>query len=212
MKILKYLVCIALLFYWAVTFLYNSPNNPIRIHFSKELSLFGIVFPQKWDFFAPPPQANNKLYYSYFDKNKKNIGMFEVLDPIIKEKKDKIPFNTQAEAMDYIISSTFTNVLNSIVNKDKEYKYRYKDKSPEKTYQMAVDHVLKNMHKTHEFVTLLNFSRIIRQKNLGKNVKVKYVKIIFAEDKIKKFINRDDKVTVVKNLLLETNFIDFKDE
>jgi hypothetical protein len=212
MKILKYLACITLLLYWVVTFLYNSPNNPIRIHFSKELSLFGIVFPQKWDFFAPPPQANNKLYYSYFDENKKNIGTFEVLSPIIKEKKDKIPFNTQAEAIDYVISSTFTNVLNSIVHKDKEYKYLHKNKSPEKTYQMAVKSVLKNIDKTHEFVTLLNFSRIIRQKNLGKNVKVRYIKMIFAEEKIKKFINRDDKAAVVRNLLLETNFIDFKDE
>jgi len=131
---------------------------------------------------------------------------------ITLQKKDKIPFNTQAEAMDYVISSTFTNVLNSIVHKDKEYKYLHKNKSPEKTYQMAVKSVLKNIDKTHEFVTLLNFSRIIRQKNLGKNVKVRYIKMIFAEEKIKKFINRDDKAAVVRNLLLETNFIDFKDE
>ena len=53
---------------------------------------FNLVFNQKWNFFAPPPKSNSKIYFIYYDKNS-TIYSFEVLSTILKEKQRKSPFD-----------------------------------------------------------------------------------------------------------------------
>src|SRR5665213_3955688 len=51
--------------YWLVTLLYVSPNNPIRVQFLPQLAFFERFFFQRWEFFAPPPMYNERIYFIF---------------------------------------------------------------------------------------------------------------------------------------------------
>jgi hypothetical protein len=90
--------------YWTITALYLLPENPLREKFGSLLEPFGNIASQRWSFFAPPPQSNRKLYYTFFDASGIERASFETLEPILSAKRARAPFNTGEEILDYIIS------------------------------------------------------------------------------------------------------------
>jgi hypothetical protein len=197
-----------LVIYFLFTLLYSLPKNPIRVYNPVLINFFDVFLQQRWDFFAPPPQSNNKMYFSFFDKNMVKMGTFEVLSPIMKQKRITIPFNTNSESLDYIISGQINEILSSIVKKNNELKYKYKSKLNSENYNNARRDILKKINKNNSFKTLVNFSTIICRKNIKKSNEVKFVKILITEKKINKFIDRF-KISKEENLLIETDILDY---
>ncbi len=190
MRKLIFIRNILLITYFLPTFIYNLPKNPIKIYNPIFSNFFDVFLQQRWDFFAPPPQANNKLYFSYFDKKFNKIGTFEVLSPIVKTKKQTLPFNTKAETLDYIINGQINDILFSIVDKNNELKYKLKENEESENFKLARLEVLKNLNNSTSFKTLINFSKIVKKQNIKKQEDVKYFKIIIMEEKINKFVDR----------------------
>jgi hypothetical protein len=208
MKILNFFVQLFLIVYLLSTLIYNLPNNPIKIYNQNFYSFFNVFLQQRWDFFAPPPQVNNRLYYTFYDVNKKKLGMYEVLAPIMKEKHESLPFNTNSETIDYILSGSVNEVLSTIVNKNNQLRYLHKGKTTSEIYKISMNELLKDIEKNSNFKTMINFSKLINSKNIKNPKDTKYLKIMITEEKTKKFIDRYKK-DKTESLLLETNYIDY---
>jgi len=204
-------VSVFFVFYWLITLLYNLPSNPIKIKTANFIYDFGLFFSQNWSFFAPPPQSNNKLYYSFFDKDKKSIDSFEVLEIIFKEKKDKLPFNIKEEITDYVISGSVNQLFNVVIHTRNKLKFEDNNQKNIQEYdRIAIDDLRKNINNFNEFKTLVNFSKILAHNLYKENSnKISYLKIIITEKPIPKFYNRYQETNNLENIVIETDYVKF---
>ena len=101
--------------YWLCTFLYVTPSNPVRIEYDTEMLIFASLFYQKWTFFAPPPQFNTNIYYTFTStKNSELTRVFDVSSPILNSKRQTLPLNEGAEVLDYMIFGAVDSVSEAI--------------------------------------------------------------------------------------------------
>jgi hypothetical protein len=157
--------------YWFSTLLYVSPNNYIRIQFDDYLLHFEKYFYQNWAFFAPPPKANERLYYLFYNK-KDSIPthIYEALQPIFQEKKRKAPFNVEEEALDYILSSAIIYTVDYLREYTRYLKFAQPDSS-EKFHLMEAHKIAKErLPEISTFKTLMNYAGLIAHK---KNINLK---------------------------------------
>ena len=103
-----------------MTLLYVSPNDPVRIHFDDEMQAFEDWAYQKWSFFAPPPQHDDRLYFA-FSSRSGEAATVEVLSGIYSRKMQNNPVNTRAQVIDYVISGTARQIADMI---REVYRYR----------------------------------------------------------------------------------------
>ncbi|MCS3530805.1 hypothetical protein [Chryseobacterium sp. JUb7] len=205
-KIIKIILLIFISFYWILTLIYNSPNNYIRIKLEKEIKFFSLFFEQKWNFFAPPPQDNYKLYFTYLDQNKNQIAVYEVFSSIIESKRNTRPFNLRAEMIDYTIYGSLDNIMQSLIREREKEKIKYPELSLEKLNSIAREEIIRSPESIEGFLLLKNYSKIIGTEHLNKNqlASVKYIGITINSEEIKKFAERDN-----NKPKLESNLIDF---
>lgn len=171
------------------------------------MKFFGLFFDQKWNFFAPPPQENDRLYFTYFDENKKPIAFFEILTPIVKAKKDTRPFNTRAEMIDYTIYGAIADISSNVIALREKEKLKHNNYDLIKLDSIAKQKVIDNSEKVKGFLLLKNYSQIVAKKFLNEVQfqKAKYVGIKINTVKIKKFSDRYKKIPDT-----EYNLIEFK--
>lgn len=177
---------------------------------AKPLYDFNLVFNQKWNFFAPPPKSNSKLYFIYYDK-KSPIYSFEVLSTILKEKQRKSPFNSKEEAVDYIISGSLSQLTSSIIVLREDLLYKNQNKTIEQLDKDAKELLLKKTTEIDEFNTLVKFSKVVAKKKIPISIsnRIKNIKIVITETDIPKFHDRYTKKGQEK-ILLETNLINYE--
>lgn len=89
-------------FYFLITVLAVMPNNYFKITNKEFFDRFDQIFYQRWNFFAPPPKTNFRLYFEYKNADSKIIyRKLEVMKKLLKDKREKAPFNGYEEMMDY---------------------------------------------------------------------------------------------------------------
>ena len=213
MKIVKKTICYLMFFtYWGFTFLFIFPNNPIKAKLKKSMFDFNLFFRQTWSFFAPPPKSNSRLYYSFFDKNKDEIKSFEIMEPLLYEKRKKAPFNTEEEILDYMLSGVINNIYGMIQTQRGKLQLEYRNLNNFELEQIAKDSIVNNLEKIKPFKTLIKYSSIVAKNNLTSEQykNIKYLKIIISEAQIPKFIDRYANNTSIKETLaLKTGLIKF---
>ncbi len=198
------------IFYWSSTILYNSPNNYVKIQFSGYLDFFGKFFEQRWNFFAPPPTHNNRLYYSFIHKeNPKKVLAFEVFTALLERKRAKHPFNTTEDVLDYILSGSVSNINEILVNGVKISKAKNPEEPDEFHQKKTRENFLENAKNTPEYQTLRNYAKVIAKKN---NVTIENykVKITITLKEIPKFVNRhEDQKNSVEKVLFQIPLSEF---
>lgn len=103
------------LFYGIITLIFITPDNYININLIKYNKNFNSFFYQRWGFFAPPPQSDDRLYYVFKNKKKKSeILIFEVIEPLLKQKHANAPFNSKEDLKDYLISNSIYLITDAI--------------------------------------------------------------------------------------------------
>jgi len=175
-----------------------------------------MVFEQQWAFFAPPPTGNNRLYYNFFDKEDKLIRTFEVLQPLLKEKQQKQPFNVREEAVDYIVNGSIMNSMDYIFDQRDIYTNLY----PDSTLLWRDAESRKAITAMHDklppLITLKNYCKIVAKKNLSQEDydRIDNYIITISEIKIPKFVNREqllqDQTTTKEGIVLETSRLKFR--
>lgn len=111
---LAFIILLLFVGYWMLTLLYLSPSNPIRISSKDTLALFRRVNGQRWNFFAPPPTYNQRLYYTFTSKSTGQSVSFEVIKPIVAEKQRKAPFNDGEHVFDYVLFTSVQRIIKII--------------------------------------------------------------------------------------------------
>ncbi|MBP0613907.1 hypothetical protein J8J42_12745 [Chryseobacterium sp. cx-311] len=191
-KIFKYIIAVIVIIYAASTLLYNSPNNYIKIKFEKELKIFDLFFNQRWGFFAPPPTFNNRLYYTFYDKNQKKIETFEVLQNLSEQKRYARPFNEREEMIDYLLNGPIIAISNYIpLHRDSILRSR-PSLSDAAANKFAVEKISANAESLPGYAVLKNYSKEVAKYSLAKDTykEVHYVDIKITGVPINKFTDR----------------------
>jgi hypothetical protein len=151
--------------------------------------LFENFFFQRWSFFAPPPESNNRLYYLFTNKATGKQTAYEALAPIFEKKREKAPFNSKEEALDYILSGNITNIVDASRDLIDVSKLTFPDSS-----------IMFHLKKAHKEIndlglafpaiqTLFNYGVIIAKKQ-NVDLDNSSVKIIITQIEMPKFIDR----------------------
>ena len=171
-----------ILFYGITTLIFSVPENYLNISLIEYESGFNSFFYQKWGFFAPPPKANERLYYIFEKKtNNKELIAFEVIEPLLKQKHEKAPFNTKEDLMDYLISNSIHNLTNIISTYRESLDYDTKLAKTESNELEKDKKVNDAVKEVTSFKILLNYSKKIALNNNIKfddyNVRIKITQI-----------------------------------
>lgn len=193
-KFFKILIAGIFLIYFAITLLYNSPNNYIKIKFEREIKIFDLFFNQRWGFFAPPPTFNNRLYYTFYDENQNEIATFEVLKPLAEQKRKARPFNERDEMIDYMINGSIIGISNQIPIIRDSKKISNPAFSTEKLNTLAINELTNNPDAFSGYAILKNYAKEVAKNSLKKNYNdIRFFKIHITSIPIKKFTDRYSK-------------------
>ena len=185
-----YLALFVFVVYWSSTLLYNTPNNYIRIQFNNYIEVFNLLFQQKWNFFAPPPRSNERIYYRFIDKKDPNKTIsFEAFKLITDKKREKAPFNTKEEIVDYVLGGCIGNIRDILAQEVKKSKALNPNKDEKFHIKQAFEVLNKGLFIFNELLTLQNYAKIIAHKNKIDPAQYDFVIMITLVD-IPKFKNR----------------------
>jgi hypothetical protein len=187
-KIAGYCIIFLFLGYWITTLLFSMPDNFFKITFNQADQLFQSAFFQRWDFFAPPPQYNDKLYYVVRDKETKEvICTLESVDYILKQKQKKAPFNQEETVLDYVISTSINLLTNSYQEHMQVLAYSIPDSSEVYRSNKSIEMTLEN--DPYAFGTLFNYGVVLLKKNNIQYNNVE-IKLVIAHKPLVKFKDR----------------------
>lgn len=152
-------------FYWAVTFLFTMPDNYINLSLYKQNQMFQLALYQKWSFFAPPPNFNERLYYEFKKKGDSSVQVFEAIEPICKAKQRKTPFNSREDLLDYVLSGSMNNISDQMFELQQDFKYENGLKGIEKIDSSQHADIRKIVQKSYGFNTLKNYAMHVARAN-----------------------------------------------
>jgi len=186
------------------------PDNYFTITYEKQKYLFHCVFFQKWSFFAPPPESDNRIYFVIRDKSSKNaIAAFEILKKLEDLKHKKAPFNQEETVIDYLISSSAINLTDAQREEILFSKYLYPDSSDSFHREVFSKSVSTGAICKEQMQTLKNYAKIVCNKNKINPTKVEF-KVLLTNVDIPEFKDRNKTVKKRKELLLfESTYMQF---
>ncbi len=194
-KILSYVVLIVFVFYWGFTLVFVSPNNYINISFLEGEKIFNTFLYQKWGFFAPPPKYNDRLYYTFQNKNDATKKYtFEVMAPLQHMKSDNAPFNSGEDILDYVLSSTMHSINDGLIAVNEAIDYQADVNKIDKDQADDKEKIARGkrfIQETSYFKTLKNYSFFIAKTN-RLNIDDYYITIEMAQIKMPKFADRKE--------------------
>jgi len=158
---------------------------------------FDDLFYQNWAFFAPPPTADNKLYYRFeLLSDTSMVRTFEALGPIIEMKREAAPFNANQEILEYILSGTVHNITDGLysVNRSIDFGSQFTSDSSNsdedlvaKKFNLGKEYV----QESNNFITLKNYALLVANRQ-GLKISEYAVNIYITEVSIPRFSNRDE--------------------
>lgn len=212
-------VILKLLFicYWALTLLYVCPDNFVKAKTHNITRDFSVFCEQNWGFFAPPPKSNNRLYYTFYDNQQNLITTYEVIEPLLKEKQRKKPWNTREEAIDYIVNGSIINVSDFIIAQRNIYKQLYPDSTAAVIEQKAKTAISKKYNQIPAFTTLVKYGKIVANKNFATTEydRIKSFKIHITDIQLPKFKDRAilmNNANLAEGVLIESPMISLNEE
>lgn len=204
----KYITIFAILvfvIYWSITLVFTFPENYITISLSKESRLFHTFFFQRWGFFAPPPNYNERLYYTFIDNNTKSKSItYEVLEPLNRQNNRNKIFNYESDILDYVLSNSLSNITETINELNKVYEFEGNKKSnSDSTHAQLISDIVV---KSPQFNTIKNYAKYVASKN---NVLPNYNHIIITLTIIPlpKFYQRLENVLIDEKIIFRSNEI-----
>lgn len=169
-----YAVLLTIAAYWAVTFFFILPENDLNIQANKYNQYFDLVFYQRWAFFAPPPQFNERLYFVFYNKNHQLLSDYEVLDEVAREKQKAAPFNKKEELIDYILYNTTQGIIDNMRDLRQVLIFQKKIQKIDFADSVKSKVIHKSLEVTPEFKTLLNYAKLL---SINKHLDPKQVEV-----------------------------------
>ncbi len=164
----NFIFVFAFAIYWAATFFFVLlPDDGAAIVLNyKYYKKFDRIFFQRWGFFAPPPDFDERLYFTYENVNNcdEKISL-EIFESLHKKSKNKYPFNDNEIALDYIIFNTVETVSSLIRNEYRNYEYSNSINSDENIcFENFFDFLGNDYIDNPAGKSLINYGRLIAKK------------------------------------------------
>jgi hypothetical protein len=105
---------VAFVTYWLATIAYVAPNNYIRAQFVGVFRAVEPVLYQRWEFFAPPPTFNTTVYAIARLQNPEETVTWDLTSEVRRLKGRHAPFNATEDAIDYVLSSAATDIVEQL--------------------------------------------------------------------------------------------------
>lgn len=201
--------------YWVMTLFFVAPDNYIKITFTEYESYFNLFFQQNWQFFAPPPNSNDRLMYTFINKkDSTDTKTFEVFEPLNIAKKENAPFNSAQNILDYVLSGNSSQVTSIIIDYNEAVLYQQRDSlglNDNKSFILFTENQLTERKKIVQnslpFKTLLNYGKLTALNNGIENLEDYYVKLELMDIPIRKFSNRNKEQ---KSIIYQISFMSDK--
>lgn len=190
-----------------MTMFFIFPNNPLNITLMCEKQIFETNFFQRWSFFAPPPNFNERVYIILKDQKSNQKNIYEIIEPILNLKSAKVPFNGQEQIYDYILSSTITNIEQNLRSFQEIFNSANQNKKIITADSINTENLVFEIEKTEEFKTLTNYAKKVAFDNQLDIKKISY-QIQIVKNSIPQFIDRRDK-TQKSQVIFSSHFLNF---
>lgn len=206
-KILVFLILITFILYWSVTLIFTMPENFLSISLHKEGAVFNNLFSQKWSFFAPPPNFNDRIYYSFVSKKDSSVKTYEIIEKVNQRKQDKAPFNWNEDLLDYVLSNSSIGVNEQIYEIQQYLKFESDEQFPDSTIEKITINSIQN---SYQFQTLVNYAKYVA-KNNHLNADDYLLRLRITKKNLPKFFERN-LVTKkqVEELIFQSDLIEIK--
>ncbi|MEN7546291.1 hypothetical protein AAG747_00135 [Rapidithrix thailandica] len=193
--------------YWGITVFFTIPENYLQIKAIRLGKVFSTMFYQRWSFFAPPPQHNDRLYYQFITHNHDTL-LYEVLQPVQKLRKKQYLANNDISIIDYVLSNSLNNISDQIRENFGNYKYLHCEGMDEDAcFSMFLEGFEKEMYEMNEINTLKNYG--IRLNHSKSDRHFYKFKVIYATVPVAKFADRNNPEKVPKEqFVFETKYYD----
>lgn len=163
-KILIPIIIILFSTYWITTIVFTIPENHINLSFYKQGLVFNNLFTQKWSFFAPPPNYDDRVYFIFHSKKDSSLKVYEIIESLNLAKQKNAPFNSDEDILDYVLSNSI-NGLDDVINEVHEYFNSEKDDGIIKADSTIERVTVETVQKSFYFQTLKNYSKFVATKN-----------------------------------------------
>ena len=211
MKIKITLVYLVFCIYWVMTIFFTFPENYLQIKATKYEQIFSLFLSQRWSFFAPPPQTNDRLYFEYIT-TKKDTVLLEVLEPLAKKRKKEFLFNSDRSTIDYVLANNIYALSDYLRENFNTYKFENcnNNTSEEVCNENFLLYYYPKFHNFTELKSLLNYGILIKSESKVKS-EIEKLKIISTTIEIPKFNERFNKSYEKKeSMVFETKYYNLK--
>jgi hypothetical protein len=177
--------------YWAVTLIFISPNNYISLSLSDENETFQTFLFQRWNFFAPPPTYDDRLYYTFsYKTDTSKIQTFEVIERLNQKNTEKSVLNWETDILDYILSNSMSSLAESVneINEIRQYEKQDAQTISDTLYVRLKDELIST---SPQFITLKNYAKSVAHSN-GLTISEYDIIITLSRRPLPKFYQRYD--------------------
>lgn len=203
LKIISWAIIIIFGFYWLTTFFFNLPDNYLKAKLGSTNDLFTLTMFQRWSFFAPPPNYNDRMYFVYKKSQDSATHTVEILKKITDEKSAKAPFNAKEDILDYLISNPLCTFTEQKINIENYNQYKQTTHSKE---QGRADNIYNdNLEESEQLAQLFKYAQIIKsEKNELRGFDS--VSIVITHLYIPKFADRYKNDPLVEEIFYQSKF------
>ena len=195
--------------WWGLNFYFSFPKSSLPILYAhNSYQKWDNIFFQRWGFFVPPPDFDNRLYYVYSSKkDSSNILIYEVFERLNKRKNQNYLFNDNLINLDYILHNLSSPIGDLLRENFQIYKHKkFCDSIRDETecYLSFINKSRNEIHKLSQMKTLLKHSKIIANKQ---NLTNHRVQIILGAKELPKFYQRyKDSVIREENVFFSSDY------
>lgn len=137
------------------------PNNYYKIQHKKFYTQFDKVLYQRWNFFAPPPKSNFRLYFEYKSADSSVVyHKLEVMKNLLKDKSDNAPFNSYEEMMDYQLYGCVNVITALLADLTKQSQYVVPDSTGTYHARKSIEKYNSEYTTGPEFQSLKRYAKL----------------------------------------------------
>jgi hypothetical protein len=194
--------------YWGITIFFTLPENYLQIKAIRYEKLFSTFLYQRWSFFAPPPQTNDRLYYEFC--NEKDTVSFEVLKPLNDQRRREFLRNANASVIDYVLSGSISGITDGLREEYKLYKFKNCNSNSDTACQKAfMDSFEPKTRQMNHTKTLINYGLVAADKKLNLK-KFDKMRFTISTVNIPKFSKRNEEnIKLEESQLFQSSYYNY---
>jgi hypothetical protein len=149
---------VAFVTYWLATIAYVAPNNYLRAHLAGVFRALDPLLYQKWEFFAPPPTFNTTVYALAHLQNPQETLTWDLTSEIRRLKGRHAPFNATESAIDYVLSSAASDIVDQLRDRMLLEKRAHPEAKQEEWLKEALAKMREEEARNRSIVALRNYA------------------------------------------------------